>query len=105
MRVKRSRAQYLIFFYIIGYIISLLNFTGEIPGIYYYIPVRISALNIALIAGNGIYYTIEEKYEPLMATIRSLKYALLMPILYLLSVGAQIYLYNAYNIDIEWLIL
>ncbi|MCT4612545.1 MAG: hypothetical protein N4A47_04165 [Clostridia bacterium] len=104
MKVKRSRMQYLIAFYIMGYIISLVEFSGEIPGIYYFIPVRIIALCLALLLGNAVYYTAEEKYEPLMATIRMLKYIPVMFIILALSGCARMYLYNTYNINIDWII-
>ena len=94
----RKRLRYYIGTYIMGYIICLMNV--GVPNLYYLIPLKLPALAMMLVLGNGFYYIAEEKAIIFEATARSIKYVILSAVLIMMSILLSNYLKN-YQIDIS----
>jgi len=77
------RFKYYIATYTVGYIASVYG-TG-VPYLYYLIPIKLVAICLMLVAGNGIYYMAEEKQQMLQAFLRTVKYIIFSFILLFIS--------------------
>lgn len=97
--IIKKRLKYYFPFYLAGYIISLSG-TG-IPHWYYVIPVKLIAICLTLIAGNGVYYMAVERLPFLRAFFRSLKYIIISFILLFLFSLIQAILKH-YSVDLSF---
>lgn len=66
----RKRAKYRIPFYLVGYLLSLYG-TG-IPHWRYLLPIKLVAVCLSLVGGNGIYYLFRARYSTLVRILKTI---------------------------------
>ncbi|OWR31426.1 hypothetical protein CDO73_06760 [Saccharibacillus sp. O23] len=93
-----KRLRYYSVTYLIGLLISWYG-TG-FPEWYYWIPVKIVAIFVMLVAGNGIYYIAEEGVHFLIAGCKMIKYILIsFAILFIFA-----FIQHIFRIDLAFIV-